>query len=76
MLCMDWITTGEASDMSGLTNDWIRKMCRKGIIECRRFGRDWMVSRSSLDDYLNTPRKTGPKPKDKMPQDITNTPSP
>lgn len=60
----DFLTTEEASNLLDCHQNWIRELCRDGKIECKRFGRSWMVSRTSLEAYKNKPHeKPGPKPK-------------
>lgn len=48
-------STKEAAKRLGLSQDHIRLLARKGIIEAKKLGRDWVV----LD--LNYARKRKPK---------------
>jgi len=72
------ITTDEASQKSGLSRTHLTHLLRQGKIEGRNFGRRlWIVYADSLERYLATPHKSGPKgPRNKKPlqehPDITN----
>lgn len=56
------LTTEEASKTSGLSRNQITNLLRQGKLEGRNFGqRYWIVYADSLDKYLISPRKTGPK---------------
>lgn len=59
----DWITTEEASRLSGFHVEHIRELARDGIIRGKKWGRSWMINKSSLMQYLSLDRKTGPKTK-------------
>jgi len=48
-------STKEAADKLGLSQDHVRLLARKGLIEAKRLGHDWVV----LD--LNYTRKRKPK---------------
>lgn len=61
---IEWITTSEASDIMGITPQAVQRLCRKKGIECKKHGRDWMVSKSAAETY--NPTKSGrPKTKHK-----------
>jgi len=56
------LTTAEASQLSGLSLNQITHLLRQGKLEGRRFGqRLWIVYADSLEHYLTTPHKSGPK---------------
>jgi excisionase family DNA binding protein len=57
----DWITPREAAALLGVTSHHVRYLTRKGIIEGRKFGHAWMVSRTSVEDYAATERRPGPR---------------
>ena len=58
----EWITTAEAADIMGVTPQAVQRLCRKKGIDCKKHGRDWMVSKTSAENY--NPIKTG-RPKTK-----------
>jgi hypothetical protein len=56
------LSTQEASQISGLSRNQITNLLRQGKIEGRNFGqRLWVVYADSLEQYLATPHKSGPK---------------
>ncbi len=62
----DWITTSDASTITGYHPEHLRRLMREGMIRGRKFGIVWQVSRISLMKYLkNVSKKTdgrwGPK---------------
>ena len=48
----EFMTTKEAAEKLGFHVRSIPKMLRDNILEGERFGRDWLVSRKSIDEYL------------------------
>ena len=61
----EYIATPEAAKRSGLSRVYIAQLLRKGTLEGFHFGRDWFVYVDSLQQFLATPRKPGPKPRTK-----------
>ncbi len=55
------LTTTEASAISGLSDGQLRKLARQGVIVAQRGRRDWFIDPASLDAYMHTERKPGPK---------------
>lgn len=68
------LSTAEASQLSGLSLNQITHLLRQGKLEGRRFGqRLWIVYADSLEHYLATPHKSGPKgPRTKATQEPTD----
>jgi hypothetical protein len=60
-LTRKYINTAEASKLSGLSNVHITRLLRGSILEGFQLGRDWFVYADSLEMYLATPHKPGPK---------------
>ncbi len=48
----DWITTDEATRLSGYHPVYLRELIRAGKIKAKKWSRDWQVSRSSLLAYV------------------------
>ena len=48
----DWVSTSEASKLSGYHAEHIRKLIREKRIKARKFLSLWLVSRKSLLDYM------------------------
>lgn len=61
----EYITTSEAAQRSRLSKAHIVRLLQRGTIAGKRWGREWMVSATSLDQYLAANRKPGPKSIDK-----------
>jgi excisionase family DNA binding protein len=55
------LTTPQASALSGLSVAYLGSLAKKGVLEGRQYGRDWLIYRDSLERYLTHPRKPGPK---------------
>lgn len=60
-----YIGTKEAGAISGLTTGYLRRLLVKGRIKGRRIGRDWVIERESLLQFLRIERKMGRPPIDK-----------
>ncbi len=68
-----YITTLEAEQRSGLSRNYLALLLRKGVIEGFRPARDWFIYVDSLEQFLKTPRKSGPKgPRTKSAQEHVN----
>jgi len=62
----DFMTIEEATDFSGYTEQYLRRMSRAGKIEAIKRGHFWLVSRHSLEAYMATAaqaedRRFGPR---------------
>ena len=57
----DWITTGEAAELSGYHPERIRELAREGKIVARKWGSAYQISRISLQEYLRLAIKEGDK---------------
>ena len=60
----EWITTEEAAEILGVTQDHVSYLLRKGIIRGKKIRRDWVTTRSAVEAYKATVPKPGPKPRD------------
>ena len=56
---MEWITTTEAAALTGYDPTHIRYLVRKGRIQGRKFGRDWMIDRSGIIAYVEEMNRLG-----------------
>jgi excisionase family DNA binding protein len=56
------LSTIEAHERSGLSQDHIGLLVRRGAIEATKVGNYWLIYEDSLQRYLESPRKPGPKP--------------
>ena len=57
----NYIPTPEASEQSGLSKVHIVRLLKSGAMDGFQLGRDWFVYTDSLEKYLATPHKPGPK---------------
>jgi excisionase family DNA binding protein len=57
----DWITMGEAVQLSGYHPKHLGRLLRSGKIVAQKWGRDWQISRSGLQDYLRQIEQAGAK---------------
>ncbi len=55
----EWITTKEAAELTGYDVTHVRWLIRKGKVEGRKFGRDWMVNRGSIRAYTDAMEQLG-----------------
>ena len=58
----DLISLSEASEMSGLTQPHLALLVRQGKLWGRKIARNWVTSKSALNEYVAQERKPGPKP--------------
>jgi len=64
----DYISTAEASQRYGLTQDYVAYLASKKVIVGLKIARNWLVLPSSIDAYLAHRPKPGPKPGRKLGQ--------
>ena len=64
----EYITTVEAEQISGLSRNYLALLLRRGVLEGFRPSRDWFIYADSLEKFLRTPRKSGPKGPRKKPE--------
>jgi excisionase family DNA binding protein len=57
----EYITTPEAAKRSNLSKTYLAHLLQRGTLEGFKVGRDWCVYTDSLEKFLATPRKSGPK---------------
>lgn len=62
------ITTPEAAKLSGLSKNYLATLLRKGKLEGFQLARDWFIYLDSLEKFLATNRKPGPKGPRKKPR--------
>jgi excisionase family DNA binding protein len=63
----EYVTTSEAAKRSGLSKTYLTQLLRKGTLEGFQFSRDWLIYTDSFEQFLATPRKSGPKGPRKKP---------
>lgn len=65
------LSTTEAQERSGLSRDHLGLMVRRSQLEAVKIGNYWLIYEESLEHYLASPRKPGPKPKTSTDQSST-----
>ena len=60
----DWMSVKEAADYARKSQNHIRHLLRTGLVQGRKFGRDWFTTKEALDEYLATDPRPGPKTND------------
>lgn len=53
------ISTADAGALLGIGAEQARRLCTSGDLVARKWGREWRVSRASVEDYRKTRRKHG-----------------
>lgn len=67
-----YITTPEAERISGLSRNYLAALLRQEKLDGFRLSREWFIYTDSLEHFIATPRKSGPKGPRKKP--TTNVP--
>lgn len=55
------ITTSQAAEQSGLSKVYLARLLREETLDGFQLTRDWFIYIDSLEQFLATPRKSGPK---------------
>jgi excisionase family DNA binding protein len=63
----DYITTPQAAQRAGLSRVYLTQLLRKGTLQGFQLAREWFIYTDSLEQFLATPRKSGPKGPRKKP---------
>ena len=50
----DYVSPVEAAEITGLNEEYIRKLCRKGIIASSKVGRLRKITRKELDRFMSS----------------------
>ena len=51
----------EASQLSGFTPAWIRRLISRGEVEGVKIGRSWLTTEEAIREYMQRDRRPGPK---------------
>ena len=57
------ISVSSASELSGLSQSYIRRLISQGKIWGMKLGRNWVTTEQAVMEFLAQDRKPGPKPK-------------
>jgi excisionase family DNA binding protein len=47
------LSTAEAAEILGVSEDTVQRMCQRGELRAYRVGRAWKIRREDLDAYLS-----------------------
>ncbi|MGQ0847574.1 MAG: helix-turn-helix domain-containing protein [Actinomycetota bacterium] len=53
----DWLSAGDIATYMGVSTHVVTAMLRGGDLPAVKFGREWRVARSDLENYLNEARR-------------------
>ena len=57
------LSLNEAAARSGLSTSFLRRLCRTGVIEATKVGRDWVTTWRAVTVYLEDPMKRSHDPR-------------
>jgi len=57
----DLISLEEASKLSSLTPDHLRRLVRQGDLWGKKIGRNWVTTAKAVKEYVARDRRPGPK---------------
>lgn len=57
----DWLTTGQASEQYGYSVVHLQDLAQAGTIKAQKIGRDWLISKKSLERHIAEMAKRGEK---------------
>ena len=60
-LSREYVRTAEAAKRSDLSMPYLTQLLRTHVLEGFQLGREWFIYTDSLEKFLATPRKSGPK---------------
>ena len=53
------ISLREASDISGLSSDYVRRLVERGINDAKKIGRNWITTKEAISDYAEKRKDPG-----------------
>jgi excisionase family DNA binding protein len=56
-----YLTVAQAVERTGWTRSYLAYLMRRGKLEGFRVAREWLIYVDSLESFLASPRKPGPK---------------
>jgi excisionase family DNA binding protein len=57
------MTSEEAARVLNVTKGFISRLCKKGILNAKKHGRDWDIDPESVEKYRITPKDKGGRPR-------------
>jgi excisionase family DNA binding protein len=62
MANQDYISLAEAAAEYELSPSWLRRLAQQGKLRAYKIARNWLTTHAAVQEYLDSPRKRGPKP--------------
>jgi len=59
----DLISLNEASLISGLSSDHLRRLMERGLIKGKKIGRDWITTNNFVMEYIQQKHRPGRRAK-------------
>jgi excisionase family DNA binding protein len=56
------LNTSQAADRLGVTDSWIRHMIRLGLLRATKWGRDWQITPTDLDECASREKSNAGRP--------------
>ena len=60
----DLISLYEASDISGLSHDHLRRLAEQGKLDAKKIGRNWITTKGAIFKYIEQKKPRGRPKKD------------
>jgi excisionase family DNA binding protein len=60
-LSREYLRTSQAAKRSNLSMPYLTQLLRAHVLDGFQLGREWFIYTDSLEKFLATPRKSGPK---------------
>jgi excisionase family DNA binding protein len=57
-----YCTVREAADLAGVTQEYVRKLLAKGLLQGEKIGHAWLVRRDSVASFVRIGRGPASKP--------------
>ena len=57
----DFLTIGEAMELSGYKDQYLRRMAKTGMVRAIKRGHFWLIERASLEAYVTAAQRTDDK---------------
>ena len=58
------ISLAEAAKRYGFSTSYLRRLARKGRLNAKKVGRDWVTTPAEVEEYIRSREKRGASPED------------
>jgi excisionase family DNA binding protein len=56
----EYLTADEAGEVIGMSADYVARQCRLGNLRGKKLGKQWRISRASLDAFMGDAKPAPP----------------